>query len=79
MMHMELTQIVSCTRQTHGASRVFRPCYVFDLHFDKFDRFIFKAEKPLENVCATRTFPVVNSVSEITCNCSKASQDFCVN
>ena len=27
------------------------PC--FDLHFDRFDGFIFEAEKPFENVCAT--------------------------
>ena len=26
------------------------PC--FDLHFDRFDGFIFEAEKPFENVCA---------------------------
>ena len=34
-----------------GASRVTRPC--FDLHFDRFDGLMFKAENPFENVCAT--------------------------
>ena len=33
-----------------------RPC--FDLHFDRFDGFIFEAEKPFENVCATGASPV---------------------
>ena len=33
------------------------PC--FDLHFDRFDGFIFEAEKPFENVCATGASPVV--------------------
>ena len=32
------------------------PC--FDLHFDRFDGFIFEAEKPFENVCATGTSSV---------------------
>ena len=32
------------------------PC--FDLHFDRFDGFIFEAEKPFENVCATGASPV---------------------
>ena len=31
------------------------PC--FDLHFDRFDGFIFEAEKPFENVCATGASP----------------------
>ena len=30
----------------------------FDLHFDRFDGFIFEAEKPFENVCATGASPV---------------------
>ena len=29
------------------------PGSCFDLHFDRFDGFIFEAEKPFENVCAT--------------------------
>ena len=33
------------------------PC--FDLHFDRFDGFIFEAEKPFENVCATGASPVL--------------------
>ena len=32
------------------------PC--FDLHFDRNDGFIFEAEKPFENVCATGASPV---------------------
>ena len=32
------------------------PCC--DLHFDRFDGFIFEAEKPFENVCATGASPV---------------------
>ena len=32
------------------------PC--FDLHLDRFDGFIFEAEKPFENVCATGASPV---------------------
>ena len=32
------------------------PC--FDLYFDRFDGFIFEAEKPFENVCATGASPV---------------------
>ena len=31
------------------------PC--FDLHIDRFDGFIFEAEKPFENVCATEASP----------------------
>ena len=31
------------------------PC--FDLYFDGFDGFIFEAEKPFENVCATGASP----------------------
>ena len=34
------------------------PC--FDLHFDRFDGFIFEAEKPFENVCAAGASPVVS-------------------
>ena len=33
------------------------PC-CFDLHFDRFDGFIFEAEKPFENVYATGASPV---------------------
>ena len=32
------------------------PC--FDLHFDRFDGFIFEAQKPFKNVCATGASPV---------------------
>ena len=32
------------------------PC--FDLYFDRFDGFIFEAEKPFENVCAKGASPV---------------------
>ena len=31
---------------------------LFDLHFDRFDGFIFKAKKPFQNVCATGASPV---------------------
>ena len=34
------------------------PGSCFDLHFDRFDGFIFEAEKPFENVCATGASPV---------------------
>ena len=37
------------------------PC--FDLHFDRFDGFIFEAEKPFENVCATGASPVARELS----------------
>ena len=30
------------------------PC--FDLRFNRFDGFIFEAEKPFDNVCATEVF-----------------------
>ena len=40
------------------------PC--FDLHFDRFDGFIFEAEKPFENVCATGASPVSCSACENT-------------
>ena len=33
------------------------PC--FDLHFNRFDGFIFEAEKPFENVCAAGASPVL--------------------
>ena len=35
------------------------PC--FDLHFDRFDGFIFEAEKLFENVCATEASPVARN------------------
>ena len=35
------------------------PC--FDLHFNRFDGFIFEAQKPFENVCATGAFPEASS------------------
>ena len=38
------------------------PC--FDLHFDRFDGFIFEAEKPFENVCATGTSPDVSATAQ---------------
>ena len=31
----------------------------FNLHFNRFNGFIFKAEKPFENVCAIEAFSVV--------------------
>ena len=46
------TEIVSCTEQTNLCGRLQSPDLVFDLHFDRFDGFIFEAEKPFENVCA---------------------------
>ena len=39
------------------------PC--FDLHFDRFDGFIFEAEKPFENVCATGASPVQYSCGSV--------------
>ena len=36
------------------------PC--FDLHFDRFDGFIFEAEKPFENVCATGASPELHVI-----------------
>ena len=38
------------------------PC--FDLHFDRFDGFIFEAAKPFENVCATGASPVVGPTAQ---------------
>ena len=37
------------------------PC--FDLHFDRFDGLMFKAENPFENVCTTTGLPSCGSVS----------------
>ena len=37
------------------------------LHFDRFDGFIFEAEKPFENVCATEASPVGQSISLRSC------------
>ena len=42
-------------------SRVTRRC--FDLHFDRFDGLMFKAENPFENVCTTTGLPSCGSVS----------------
>ena len=61
----EQTEIVSCTRQTCvGASRVSRTC--FDLHLDRFG-FIFEAEKPFENVCATKASPERLEANRASC------------
>ena len=48
------------------------PC--FDLHFDRFDGFIFEAEKPFENVCATGASPVQLREYLFFYICSIASQ-----
>jgi len=57
---LESPRLTLCVRfsgflRMEGASRVTRPC--FDLHFDRFDGLMFKAAKPLENVCTTTGLP----------------------
>ena len=55
-----------------GASRVTRPC--FDLHFDRFDGLMFKAAKPLENVCTTVRFHSLSSEYELLLSLSRNLQ-----
>ena len=40
-----------------GFVRMGEPGPCFDLHFDRFDGLMFKAENPFENVCATTGLP----------------------
>ena len=57
------------------------PC--FDLYFDKFDGFIFEAEKPFENVCAQgppqnscvsfSTFVRLQATEHGCCRCHKSA------